>query len=32
MESLSDTQIGLRAQNIRSLAEEMERIAMHITV
>jgi Ni,Fe-hydrogenase III large subunit len=30
MESLSNTQIGLRAQVIRSIAEELERIAMHL--
>jgi Ni,Fe-hydrogenase III large subunit len=30
VESLMDTQIGLRAQVIRSVAEELERIAMHL--
>ena len=30
MESLSNTQVGLRAQVIRSIAEELERIAMHL--
>jgi Ni,Fe-hydrogenase III large subunit len=31
IESLSNTQISLRAQVIRSIAEELERIAMHLT-
>ncbi len=31
VESLSNTQIGLRAQVIRSVAEELERIAMHLS-
>ncbi len=31
IESLTDTQVGLRAQVIRSLAEELERIAMHLS-
>jgi Ni,Fe-hydrogenase III large subunit len=31
IESLSGTQISLRAQVIRSLAEELERIAMHLS-
>ncbi|MFA6596342.1 MAG: hypothetical protein WCS69_01380 [Ignavibacteriaceae bacterium] len=31
IESLSDTQISLRAQVIRSIAEETERIAMHLS-
>lgn len=31
MESLSGTQINLRAQIIRSIAEELERIAMHLS-
>ena len=31
IESLSDSQISLRAQVIRSIAEEMERIAMHLS-
>ncbi len=30
-ESLTETQINLRAQVIRSIAEELERIAMHLT-
>ncbi|MFA6294187.1 MAG: hypothetical protein WC637_20520 [Victivallales bacterium] len=30
VEALSNTQIGLRAQVIRSIAEELERIAMHL--
>jgi len=31
VESLSETQISLRAQTIRSIAEELERTAMHIS-
>jgi len=31
VESLSDIQIGFRAQVIRSIAEELERIAMHLS-
>lgn len=31
IEGLSDAQVGLRAQVIRSIAEELERIAMHLT-
>ncbi|MFO7447838.1 MAG: hypothetical protein R6W90_15860 [Ignavibacteriaceae bacterium] len=31
IESLANTQISLRAQVIRSIAEELERVAMHLT-
>ncbi len=31
IESLSNTPIGLKAQVIRSIAEELERVAMHLT-